>query len=47
MINIKGGKKAMESKLLFDFLLNLNMENIMELIIDMENGGKRDGKSNS
>lgn len=40
-------KKAMESKLLFDFLLNLNMENIMELIIDMENGGKRDDKSNS
>ena len=40
-------KKAMESKLLFDFLLNLNMENIMELIIDMENGGKRDGKNNS
>lgn len=40
-------EKTMESKLLFDFLLNLNMENIMELIIDMENGGKRDGKSNS
>ena len=28
----------MESKLLFDFLLNLNMENIMELIIDIEKG---------
>lgn len=24
-----------------------HMENIMELIIDMENGGKRDDKSNS
>ena len=40
-------EKTVESKLLFDFLLNLNMENIMELIIDMENGGKRYGKSNS
>ena len=37
-------KKAMESKLLFDFLLHLNMENIMELIIDIENGGKKDGE---
>lgn len=46
-INDKYKRKTMESKLLFDFLLNLNMENIMELIIDMENGGKRDGKSNS
>ena len=40
-------EKTVESKLLFDFLLNLNMENIMELIIDIENGGKRYGKSNS
>lgn len=46
-INDKYKRKTMESKLLFDFLLNLNMENIMELIIDMENGGKRDDKSNS
>lgn len=46
-INDKYKRRTMESKLLFDFLLNLNMENIMELIIDMENGGKRDDKSNS
>lgn len=37
-INDKYKRRTMESKLLFDFLLNLNMENIMELIIDIEKG---------
>lgn len=43
-ISDKYKARTMESKLLFDFLLHLNMENIMELIIDIENGGKRDGE---
>ncbi len=29
---------------LFDFILRLNTKNIMELIIDIESGGKRDGE---
>ena len=37
-------KKAMESKLLFDFLLHLNMENIMELIIDIEREDNENGE---
>lgn len=37
-------ERTTKSKLLFDFLLHLNMENIMELIIDIESEGKRDGK---
>ena len=37
-------KRCMDSKLLFNFLLQLNMENIMELIIDIERVDNENGE---
>lgn len=37
-------KRCMDSKLLFNFLLQLNMENIMELIIDIEREDNENGE---
>lgn len=43
-INDTCKKRHMDSRLLFDFLLDMNMNNIMEYIIDVERRDKKNGE---